>query len=78
MSIRREWVQASYPLFCQAEQVVFPPPYKDFAKQLAALMPRKRKEVWSQGSRKDNYTVYRVPDPDAAVIELAEEKRKRA
>ena len=78
MGIHREWIQTSYPLFCQAEQVVFPPPYKDFAKQLATLMPRKRGEAWSGGKRMGTCTRYRVPDPDVAVVELAEEKRKRA
>ena len=67
-----------YPLFCQALVVVRAPAYKDFAKQLALLMPRERKEIWNEGRRIKNFTAYRVLDPDAAVVELAEEKRKRA
>ena len=55
-----------------------PPPYKDFAEQLALLIPRKRKEIWSKGKRIDTFTAYHIPDPDAAVSELAAIQRKRA
>ena len=57
--------------------MVVPPPYKDFAEQLALLVPRKRKEIWSKGKRIDTFTAYQIPDP-AAVIELAAVERKRA
>ena len=75
--IRGHWVRSTYPLLCQAEHVVVPPPYKDFAEQLALLVPRKRKEIWSKGKRIDTFTAYQIPDP-AAVIELAAVERKRA
>ena len=76
--ISRKWVKDHYPLFCQALGVVGAPAYKHFAKQLALLMPRERKEIWSGGRRIKNFTAYQVVNPDAAVVELAVEKRKRA
>ena len=83
--IRRDCVKAHYPVLCQALGVEWPPPYKDFAAQLAgepgkrpALMPRRRKERWERGKRVDTATWYLVPDPAAAVVELAAVKRKRA
>ena len=76
--IRGHWVRSTYPLLCQAERVIMPPPYKDFAEQLALLIPRKRKEIWSKGKRIDTFTAYHIPDPDAAVSELAAIQRKRA
>ena len=72
--IDREWVKEHYPLFCRALVVVLRA-YKDFAKQLAFLMPRERKEIWNEGRRIMNFTAYRVLDPDAAVVELAQQKR---
>jgi hypothetical protein len=41
-AIPKQWVQEAYPLLCKAEGVVWPPPYKDFAKELKWLMPRSR------------------------------------
>jgi hypothetical protein len=56
----------------------WPPPYKDFANALKGVMPRKRKEEWKQGKRTGTATWYLVPDPAAAVVDLAEAKRERA
>jgi hypothetical protein len=69
-------IRKCYPLFCRSLGVSRPPPYKDFARELARLTPRKRIEVWRSGKRVDTLTVYVVPDPDAAVVELAIKKRK--
>ena len=40
-------------------------------------MDRKRYDVRRNGKRK-TFTTYRVPDPNEAVVALAEEMRKRA
>ena len=70
--------------FCQARGVISPPPYKDFAKELASLMTRARRDFRGRRDVRRNRqgnatcTLYWVPDPAAAVVELAEEKRKRA
>jgi len=55
-----------------------PPAYKDFAKKLAQLMPRKRRETWREGRRVDTGTWYTIPDPTASVVEFAGAQRKRA
>lgn len=74
--IPRQWVQENYQLFLQALNVE-PVPYKDFARELAKVMPRKRLERWSGGKRLFTHRYYLVPDPAASVVELAAE-RKRA
>jgi hypothetical protein len=75
--IRSKWIEWRYPLFCASLGVCWPPPYKDFAKELAQLMPRKRIDVW-RGGKRVTYRVYVIPDPDVAVVALSEEKLKRA
>jgi hypothetical protein len=73
-------------LLCKALHVEWPPPYKDFARELAgdpgkgrpALMPRKRGENWREGKRVGTATWYLVPDPAATVVDLAAAKRERA
>ena len=52
-----------------------PPPYKDFAKELAEEMARERVDVRRNGKRETSRT-YRVRG--AAMVALSEEKRKRA
>ena len=47
--------------------MIVPPPYKDFAKQLALLIPRKRKEIWSKGKRIDTFTAYQIPPPGSSL-----------
>jgi len=84
--VRSQCVRKHYPDLCKALGVEEPPPYKDFAAQLAGdpdksllpLLPRRRKENWRQGKRVDVGTFYYVPDPAAAVVELAAAERKRA
>jgi hypothetical protein len=41
-------------------------------------MPRKRYETWRDGARIDTCTSYRIPDPAAAVVALADELRRSA
>ena len=72
-TIPKQWVQEAYPLLCEAEGVGWPPPYKDFAKELKWLMPRRR-----DFKQRPTCTRYLVPDPAAAVVELAAAERKRA
>jgi hypothetical protein len=48
------------------------PPYKDFARELKNLMPRKR--YWRNGHGKKGPTVYQVPKA-ASVVKLADRKR---
>ena len=78
MGISSSWILPRYPLFCEALGVPWPPPYKDFAKELAALMPRKRYETWRDGESIDTRTIYRIPDPADAVVALAGEHLRRA
>jgi hypothetical protein len=65
MRLRKEWIEAQYPLFCASLGVRWPPAYKDFAAELAELMDRKRADVRRKGKRK-TFTTYLVPDPNAA------------
>jgi hypothetical protein len=78
MQINSDWVRKHYPLFCEATGDIWPPPYKDFAHELADFMPRKRKERWQQGRRVDTATWYLVPDPSETVVELAAVERRAA
>src|SRR5262249_41114977 len=52
-----EWVQDTYPVFCAALNVELIP-YKDFAKELAEVMPRKRLEHWEGGKRLGTHRYY--------------------
>jgi hypothetical protein len=75
----RCWVRPNYPLFCQSLGIDWQPtPYKDFARELAHLMPRKRREEWQAGKRVGTSTFYAVPHPNEAVVALSQELRKRA
>lgn len=62
MAIHRRWIQECYENFCEVEGVTWPPPYKDFARELARLMMRKRIEEWRNGQRLGTATYYFVPD----------------
>ena len=77
MGIYTSWAQQAYPIFCQAEGVDRPPPYKDCAHALKDVMPRKRSDKLHEGKR-TTATYYRVPDPAASVVDLALEKSRRA
>ena len=75
MGISSKWIRGAYPLFARAHGVG--PPFKDFAKQLALLMPRRRADVREGGKRVGTATFYHVSAPTSVVVELAVE-RKRA
>ena len=45
------WISEHYPSFTRAMNVLNPPPYKDFARELALEMRRRRKEYWHNGKR---------------------------
>jgi hypothetical protein len=72
--IPRKWVQSNYPIFCRALNVA-QVPYKDFANELAEVMPRKRLEKWSGGKRLWTHRYYLVQDPATSVVEIADHKR---
>jgi hypothetical protein len=74
----KNYPPGAYPTLCRAQGLVFPPPFKDFAKQLALLMPRTRKDIRQGGKRTHTATLYAVRDPAKSVVELAAVKRKRA
>jgi len=78
MSIHSSWVRAAYPLLCRAQGLVWAPAYKDFAQQLALLMPRRRADIRHGGRRTCTITIYGVRDPARSVMELAAVERKRA
>jgi hypothetical protein len=58
--IRSGWIRHAYPLFCRSRGVMSAPPFKDFAKALGQLMPKKRVETWRRG-RRQTHTVYSMP-----------------
>jgi hypothetical protein len=55
------------------ETTLYPNCYKDFAKELKWLMPRS-----GDFKHRPTCTPYRLPDPAAAVVEIAAVERKRA
>jgi hypothetical protein len=59
--LRSEWIELRYPLFYRSLGVTWAPPYKDFAKELAQLMPRKRHEARRNGKRVETFTSYLIP-----------------
>jgi hypothetical protein len=67
MRVLASWIEGRYALFCASLGVRWPPPYKDFAKELAEEMDRKRHDMRRNGKR-ETYTTYRVPDPNEAVV----------
>ena len=58
-TIRSAWVRESYGTFCRSFGLSDPPPYKDFARELGLLIPRKRSERWTNGKR-ESHTIYFV------------------
>jgi hypothetical protein len=72
--VSASWVQSTYPLFCRALHVV-PLPFKDFASELKAMMPKKRKSRWKGGERVGvTRRYYLVSDPASNVVDLAERR----
>jgi hypothetical protein len=78
--INREWVEENFYLFCRSlgGKIQTTPDYTKFANRLAKAMERGRRDIWHGGIRQGTITVYWVPDPAAAVVDLATAKRKRA
>jgi hypothetical protein len=70
--INREWVEESFPLFCRSlgGKLDKRTHYGVFANRLAKVMERGRRDVWHGGIRNGTITVYWVPDPAAAVVDL--------
>ena len=60
------WVHTHYPTFCKWLGLDRAPPYRDFARELAFLMPRGRQETWHDGERVRTRTMYFVAPADAA------------
>ena len=58
--INSTWIREHYPLFCNSLHLSFPPPYKDFAHDLAKALPRRRLEHWENGKRIRSFTAYYV------------------
>jgi hypothetical protein len=56
-------IESMYPIFWRSLGYTQAPPYKDFAKALSEVMPKKRLETWRSGKRKGTLTVYLIPDP---------------
>jgi hypothetical protein len=69
--IPRGWVQKNYPLFLRALNAD-PVAYKDFAKEPANVMPRKRLEQWKNGKRLGTHRYYLVQNPATNVVPLAQ------
>ena len=42
--VHQVWIERHYVVFCEWLRVTSPPPYRDFARELARIMPRKRKD----------------------------------
>src|SRR5262249_47629819 len=51
LALSSGWVRSNYARFCLFLGIEQPPPYKDFARELAHLMPRKRRWEWKAGKR---------------------------
>jgi hypothetical protein len=72
--VSTSWVQETYPVFCRALHVV-PVPFKDFASELKAVMPKKRKSRWKGGERVGvTRRYYLVTDPVTIVVDLAQRR----
>jgi hypothetical protein len=75
LPIRSDWIEAHYPILCAAFGLRWPPPFKDFAKELGEQMDRKRVDVRRNGKR-ETFTIYRISE--TAVVALSEAMCKRA
>src|SRR5262249_35128504 len=53
LSLRSDWIEAHYPILCAAFGVRWPPPFKDFAKELGEQMDRKRVDVRRKGMKRE-------------------------
>jgi hypothetical protein len=71
------WIRPVYPLFSAAVGAHRAPPFKDFAKELATVMRRKRVEERAGGKRTGTATWYIVPDPKAMRVPEQGAHRRR-
>jgi hypothetical protein len=76
MAISSDWIFRNYPLMCRAFGLTRPPPYKDFAKELAYLLPRKRSDRRPRDGKRSTETIYAIKHPTLAAA-LAEAQLKR-
>ena len=87
MWLPADWINQHYPIFCRWLRVRRAPPYKDFARELAHLMRRERKdprpsgerrrkgEGTPQGSGPSTYTAYFIGARTVADGELSAPER---
>jgi hypothetical protein len=69
-AVSTHWVQEQYPVFCRALHAV-PVPFKDFASELKAVMPKKRRGRWRGGKRTGTTNrYYAVRDPATNVVSI--------
>jgi hypothetical protein len=73
--VATSWVRETYPMFCEALHVV-PVPFKDFARELKTVMPKRRKSLWEAGKRLRTRRFYQVRDPATNVVDLAAARRE--
>lgn len=76
LGINSAWVREHYSAFCHAEGVE-PPPYKDFARELAMAMRRRRQDRQA-GGRRSTATFYSVPKQNSARLEALAGQAARA
>jgi hypothetical protein len=76
--ISSAWVRGHYPLLCRAWGVSRPPPYKDFAKSLARLLPRSRQDRRRRGGNRTTTTRYGLRHPTLAAALAAGTRTARA
>ena len=76
--VNADWVKVHFDLFCRSlgGEINDPPRYDAVANRLADVMVRGRRDVWEDGVRQGTLTVYWVPDPADAVVDIA--KRRSA
>ena len=69
-TLRADTIEGAYPLFCKSLGIVEPPPYRDFAHKLKAVMPYRRVDKRRGGG--NTYTEYIIPRLQTAanVVEL--------
>ena len=66
LCVPSDWICAQYSVFCKWLGSDRAPPYRDFARELAFLMPRERQETWRDGRRVVTRTFYLIAFTDAA------------
>jgi hypothetical protein len=63
------WLRANYLLFCDWLQATAVPPFKDFARELARRVPRKRRDLRRGRARRgETYTGYMIVPPSGGAL----------